>query len=384
MKEQFPILKNNPSLIYLDTAATSQKPQVVIDAVSHYYEHENANVHRAAHSLAQKATEVYEGAREKTAEFLHASAQEIVFTKSATESLNVLAHGLDIPENGVIVLSELEHHANIVAWQQVAKKTNSTIKWIPIQDYELDMRAAKQIISQGCDVLAVTHLSNVTGALTDIPTLCKLAHQVGARVVVDGSQAAGHLPINVQELDVDAYVFSAHKLYGPTGIGVLYAKSELLDSLSPLLTGGEMIDSVTKSGTTFAQPPGRFEAGTPPIAQAAGLSAAIKWFSAQDHSTTQIISYAHQELSRIPSLQLFSADHPVGCFSFALEGVHPSDLAQYLDTFNIAVRAGHHCTQPLHQVLGIEGSVRVSVGLYTDKKDIDALVQALESAREEL
>ena len=384
MREHFPILQKHPRLVYLDTAATSQKPRAVIQAVTDYYEQSNANVHRGLYELATKATDTYEQARETTADFLNAKPQEIVFTKSATEALNLLASTLPLTSDSVIILSELEHHANIVPWQQASKRTGATIKWIPVKDYELDVQAAKKLIKEGCDVLAVTHQSNVTGAVTKLQELTTLAHQQGSIVVADGSQAVAHQEIDVKELSVDAYVFSAHKVYGPTGIGVLYAKQELLQTLPPYQTGGEMIDEVTKEETTFAQPPGRFEAGTPPIAQAAGLDAALKWFVTHRVDEQALTKYLRDELQKIPRINLLCAPNPLGCVSFTLTDIHPADLASYLDTHEVAVRAGHHCTQPLHEVLGLQASVRASLGIYTQRSDVDKLVQALKQAGEDL
>lgn len=385
MKQHFPLLANT-NVTYLDTAATSQKPQAVIDAIKHYYEHDNANVHRGLYKLATQATDVYEEAREVAADFINAQPQEIVFTKSATESLNLLAYTLPLTSDSVIVLSELEHHANIVPWQEAAKRTGATIKWIPVRDYALDVPAAKKLISAGCDVLALTHLSNVTGALTPIKELAALAHEQEAVVVVDGAQAVAHQEVDVQALGVDAYVFSAHKVYGPTGLGVLFAKQALLESLKPFLTGGEMISAVTKEKTTFAKPPSRFEAGTPPIAQAAGLGAALRWFVAnrRDAHEQEVVAYLKKQLTSIPRLQLLCAANPVGCVSFVVEGIHPHDVAAYLDTHAVAVRAGHHCTQVLHSALGVASSVRVSVGVYTEEEDINEFVRALKQAQQEL
>lgn len=384
MREHFPLLQKNPRLTYLDTAATSQKPRAVIQAITDYYEQRNANVHRGLYELATKATDTYEQARETTADFLNAQPQEIVFTKSATESLNLLASTLPLTKDSVIILSELEHHANIVPWQQAAKKTGATIKWIPVKNYEIDLQAAKKLIQEGCDVLALTHQSNVTGAVTPLQELATLAHEQGSLVVADGSQAVAHQEIDVKQLGIDAYVFSAHKVYGPTGIGVLYAKQELLKSLPPYQTGGEMIDQVTKEETTFALPPGRFEAGTPPIAQAAGLDAALKWFVKHRKDEQPLTTYLRDQLRSIPRLTLLCASNPLGCVSFTLADIHPADLASYLDTHDVAVRAGHHCTQPLHEVLGLQASTRASIGVYTQRSDVDKLVKALKQALEDL
>ncbi len=385
MKEQFPLLEQT-QVTYLDTAATSQKPAAVINAIKAYYETSNANVHRGLYKLATQATNVYEQARETTADFINAQPQEIIFTKSATESLNLLAHTLPLTSNSTILLTELEHHANIVPWQEAAKRTGATIKWIPHKNNELDMQAAKKLIQEGCDVLALTHLSNVTGAVTPLKQLTQLAHEQEALVVVDGAQAIAHLPVDVRELDVDAYVFSAHKVYGPTGIGVLYAKKKLLKQLPVFLTGGEMIDQVTKQETTYAKPPGRFEAGTPPIAQAAGLDAAIKWFvkHRSDAHEQELTAYLRDALNKQTLTQVLSAQDPVGCVSFLVQGIHPHDLAAYLDTHNIAIRAGHHCAQIFHQTHDLQASARASIGLYTQKADIDALISALEQAQQEI
>lgn len=377
MKDEFPLLKNT-NTTYLDSAATTQKPQVVLDAINNYYTQQNANVHRAAHKLAQQATQVYEQARNDAADFIGASPKEVILTSGTTHAINILAQTLPITSESVIVLSELEHHANIIPWQQ----TGATLKWIPTTNGKIDEQQAKEIISQGCDLVAIQHLSNVTGSITDIQEIAKIAHQNDALIVVDGAQAAAHLEIDVKELDVDAYAFSAHKVYGPTGIGALYIQEDLLATMKPFMTGGEMIENVTKQQTTFVHGPARFEPGTPPIAQAAGFSAALKWYkqNADELSQEEVMQYAYQQLKNISEVNILSCTNPTGSLSFTIAGIDSYDIAQYLDTEDVAVRAGHHCAQIYHTSQNIPSSTRISVGAYTTPEDIDKAIHAITNA----
>ena len=377
MKEQFPLLTQT-NICYLDSAATSQKPQVVIDAITNYYTTSNANVHRSAHSLAKKATDAYEGARVQAAKHINANPQEIILTYGTTHAFNLLAGSLPITSDTVIVLSELEHHANIVCWQQ----TDATIKYIPQKDSKIDLDAAKKIIGEGCDIISVTHLSNVTGSITDIQEIVSYAKEHEALVFVDGAQAAVHLDVDVKELGVDAYAFSAHKVYGPTGIGALYVDEILLEGMRPFMTGGEMITEVTKERSLFAQAPNRFEPGTPPIAQAAGFCAALVWFAAHKDFLLeeQVMEYAYQQLQELDGVRILSCLQPTACLSFVIDGVDSHDLAAYLDTQDVAIRSGHHCAQILHDALGVSSSARISVAAYTTTSDIDRAISALKEA----
>ena len=384
MKEEFPILKQG--LVYLDTAASAQKPTAVIEAIKQFYEENYSNVHRGMHHLAEQATEMYEGARKSAARFLNSpSEKSIIFTKNTTESINLLASTLPIKKGDKIIITELEHHSNLVPWQQRALKEGATLKFIPHKEGELDMRAAEQTIRQGCTILAVGHVSNVTGSVQDIKKLASLAHEQGSIIVVDGAQAAPHLKIDVQDLDVDAYAFSGHKVYGPTGIGVLYAKEELLKKLPPYQYGGEMINEVKKEVTTWASIPQKFEAGTPPIAQAIGLAAALDFIDSHRDALLEedaVIRYAFQELKKLPYIKIIGPEKRKALISFTVKDVHPHDVADYLATKNICIRAGHHCTQVLHDTLGLSGTCRASFGIYSTKDDVDKLVKALKQCTE--
>lgn len=377
MKEHFPLLTST-DIVYLDSAATTQKPAEVIRAITNYYETSNANVHRSAHALARKATTTYEEARTQAAKLLETTPQQIILTSGTTHAFNLLAHALPITKDSVIILSELEHHANIVPWQQ----TEATIKYIPVKNGRLDMLEAEKLISEGCDIVSLHHLSNVTGSITDVQELARLARAQNALVFVDGAQAVAHLDVNVQELGVDAYAFSAHKLYGPTGIGALYIQEELLHTLKPFMTGGEMIDTVSKEQTTFRTGNARFEPGTPPIAQAAGMSEAIQWFMQNKDFVSEdaVMQYAYEQLASISEVHIISCSSPTACLSFVVEEIDSSDIAAYLDTKGVAIRSGHHCAQILHEALGLASSARISIACYTTTQDIDVAISALQEA----
>lgn len=382
---QWPFLERG--IVYLDTAASAQKPRVVIDAISEYYSSHHANVHRGLHALADEATDRYEAARKTVAQFLNAASEkEIIFTSGTTDSLNLVAHSYPLTAEDTVVLTELEHHSNLVPWQQAAQRAGARLRFIPVKDNGLlDMDTAKQIISEGCSVLAVTHLSNVTGEAIDIKRLASMVHPQGGVIVVDGAQGAAHLSVDVQASDIDFYALSGHKVYGPTGIGVLYGKQALLENLSPFRFGGEMIDEVRKDSSSWTSVPQKFEAGTPPIAQAAGLDAALQFLMEHRKGADErgVHDYCVSQLSQLGFLTLIADPEGVGSVSFVVENVHPHDVAQYLsDEHGVAIRAGHHCTQVLHDRLGVPASCRASFGIYNTKDDVDKLVSALKQCKE--
>lgn len=395
IRRDFPALSlevNGKPLVYLDNGASAQKPNQVLDAIRHSYESEYANVHRGLHFLANAATEAYEGAREAVRGFLNAgSTDEIVFTRSATGALNLVASSfgqLAIGEGDEIVLSILEHHSNIVPWHYHRERSGAVIKWAPVtDDGTFDLEAFEKLLTPKTKIVALTHMSNVTGTLTPAKDIIKLAHARGIPVLLDGSQAAVHLPVDVRDLDVDFYVFTGHKLYGPTGVGVLYAKKEWLAKMPPYEGGGEMIRDVTLDTVTYADPPSRFEAGTPPLVQAVGLGAAIKYVTAIGRDKilaheTALRDYAHEKLGAMNSVRIFGTSKDKGAIvSFQLEGAHAHDVATVLDRQGIAVRAGTHCAQPLLARYGVTSTCRASFGLYNTKEEIDKLAAALEKAR---
>lgn len=366
LRQEFPILRSG-ELVYLDSAATAQKPEMVLSAMNRFYETQNANVHRGMHALAEAATVAYEEARKTIASFIGAAPQEIVFTKNCTEAINLVARCIS-PTS--VALSLFEHHSNIVPWQQ----TGAAIEW-----FEND-----NDINKNVQLIAITGLSNVLGTKPNVGNIIQHARDIGALVLVDAAQLIVHEKIDVRALDCDFLCFSGHKLYGPTGIGVLYAKQELLEQMPPFLGGGSMIGEVTTAGFTCADIPQKFEAGTPPIAEAVGLHAAIDWLSQFDWSDiqeheTKLMGYATQQLQTIDGLTILGT--PVqGCVSFTVNGVHPHDLTEILGRKHIALRAGHHCTQPLHDHLGIKASTRMSFGIYNTTEDIDRCITAMNEA----
>lgn len=377
MKEEFPILKSG--YVYLDSAASAQKPKAVLDALHAFYTTAYSNVHRGLHEWAEYTTIQYENARQIVADYLQVSPEETIFTSGATDSMNLLAKAMTVTENDTVITSIVDHHATFVPWQQAAKKVGASFKVIPVnQDGTLNYDQAEEIIKQGCSVLAITALSNVTGEQININRLAKLVHQQGGVIVVDGAQDAVHNTPDTKE--VDAYVFSGHKLYGPTGIGVACIKQDLLKTLKPYRTGGEMIDQVGIENTTFQSGNKRFEAGTPPIAQAVGLGAAIKWKQSHDHE--EPISYLYEELAKLDFISIIGGSKRQALVSFTVDGVHPHDVAQFLSEKGIAIRAGHHCTQPLHDALNIPASCRASLGIYNNTEDIDKLIEALKECKE--
>ncbi|MBN9361683.1 MULTISPECIES: cysteine desulfurase [unclassified Devosia] len=395
VRADFPILEekiHGNRLVYLDSGASAQKPNQVLDRMDWAHRHAYANVHRGLHTLANRATEAYEGGREASRRFLNASRpEEIIFTRSATEAINLVAAsflGPRIGEGDEIVLSIMEHHSNVVPWHFHRERKGAVLKWVDVRDDGgFDLDAFEAALSPKTKMVAITHMSNVLGTVTPIKQIVEIAHARGIPVLVDGSQGAVHLKVDVQDLGVDFYVFTGHKLYGPTGIGVLYGRYDLLADMQPYQGGGEMIDTVTRDTVTYNEPPHRFEAGTPPIVQAIGLGAAIDYVegigreAAQAHEA-ELTGYALERLGRINSLRLIgTAPGKGGIFSFEVKGAHAHDVSTILDRYGIAVRAGTHCAMPLLQRFGVTSTCRASFGLYTGKDDIDALVEGIEKAR---
>lgn len=396
LRAQFPILAqkiNGKPLAYLDSAASAQVPTFVLDAHIAYYTHDHANVHRGAHTLAERATQKYEEARETVAAFIGATAEEIIFTKGTTESDNLVAYSLlfTFPKGSEVVITEMDHHSNFVVWQQLCKKYNLTLKVIPVTpDFRLDMDAAHKIISQQTRLVALPHVSNVLGTMNPIQEIAKIAHNIGALVLVDGAQAVAHTVVNVQELDVDFYSFSGHKLYAGTGIGVLYAKKSVQKNMQPFLFGGGMIENVTTEDTTFTHGPARFEAGTPNMAGAICLATAIQFLqdigikNIAEHEHT-LTKYALEQLLALKNAAVIgphSTTERGGVLSFVVNGIHANDVAAVLDKEGIAVRAGHHCAQPLALRMHIPSTVRASIALYTTKEEIDRLIAGIKKAQE--
>lgn len=395
VREQFPILHqqvNGHDLVYLDSAATSQKPRVVIDAMNEYYRSYNSNVHRGVHTLGTKATDAYEGAREKVRAFIRASSvQEIIFTRGTTTALNTVAISYaraNLKEGDEIVITHMEHHANIIPWQQAAKATGATLKYIPLQeDGTLSLEDVKQTITHQTKIVAVTHVSNVLGTINPIKEIAKIAHDHGAIIVVDGAQSTPHMQIDVQDLDCDFFAFSGHKMCGPTGIGVLYGKKDLLNNMEPAEFGGEMIDFVDLYDSTWKELPWKFEAGTPIIAGAVGLGKAIDFLndigmeevSRYEH---QLATYALERFKELDGATVYGPQHRAGLVTFNLDDVHPHDASTVLDTEGVAIRAGHHCAQPLMKWLGVSATARASFYLYNTEEEIDELIAALRKTKE--
>jgi cysteine desulfurase / selenocysteine lyase len=392
VRRDFPIFANNPGLVFLDSAASSQKPSAVIDGVSNYYRTDYANVHRGVYRLSARSTELYENARERVRRFLNAvHASEIVFVRGATEGINLVANswgGTFLQEGDEVLLTELEHHANIVPWQILRDRIHFKIVVAPIKATGgLDLAAFETLLSPRTKLVAVTQLANATGARVPVETIARLAHARGAKVLVDGCQAAPRMPVDVQAMDCDFYVFSGHKIYGPTGIGVLYTKKAILDAMPPWQGGGDMILNVTFEKTEFQDPPARFEAGTPDISGAIGLAIALDYVDALgrdailDHEEA-LTAYGVDLLARLPGIRLVGAgQRRLGILSVEAEGIHPHDLATLLDAHLVAVRAGHHCAQPLMDKLGLGATTRASFGVYNDERDLDAFAAALKAAQ---
>ncbi|WP_017434774.1 cysteine desulfurase [Saccharococcus caldoxylosilyticus] len=395
IRKLFPILDqevNGKPLVYLDNAATSQKPLPVIEALDQYYRQYNSNVHRGVHTLGTKATDAYEGAREKVRRFINAkSTQEIIFTRGTTAALNIVAASYgraNLQEGDEIVITYMEHHSNLIPWQQAAKQTGATLKYIPLQaDGTIDIKDVEATVTANTKIVAVAHVSNVLGTINPIKDIARIAHQHGAVVVVDAAQSAPHMKIDVQDLDCDFLAFSGHKMCGPTGIGVLYGKRDLLERMEPVEFGGEMIDFVELYDSTWKELPWKFEGGTPIIAGAIGLGAAIAFLedvgldhiAAHEHELAQ---YALERMSAIDGLTIYGPKQRGGLVTFNIDGVHPHDVATVLDAEGIAVRAGHHCAQPLMKWLNVTATARASFYLYNTKEEIDQLVVALQKTKE--
>ena len=387
-KSEFPIFKNK-NLTYLDSASTSQKPKVVLDAMMNVYEDSNANVHRALYDLGSKSTELYESSRELVAKFINANtSKEIIFTSGATASINLLAYslGAQLKEYDEILISHMEHHANIVPWQQLANRTGAILKYIPHTDKgDIDLSNCNELITSKTKIVSITHMSNVLGTINPIKEISKLTKIVGAIFIVDGAQSVSHMPVDVQELECDFLAFSGHKMLGPTGVGVLWGKFELLDKMPPFLSGGEMIEKVTLEESTWNEVPYKFEAGTPNYVQAIGLGAAVKFLSKIGMENVhnyekELTSYAIEKLQSIPNLNIHGSPKNRGSvISFNIENIHPQDLAQFLNEDNICIRVGHHCAQPLLKTLNETSTARASFYIYNDFSDVDKLVDSIES-----
>ncbi|MEN0068156.1 MAG: cysteine desulfurase [Myxococcota bacterium] len=393
IRAQFPILSREVGgkpLVYLDSAASAQKPQAVIDAIANYYATDHANVHRGVHTLSQVATQAYEAGREEAARFLSApSSREIIFVRGTTEAINLVAasYGQSFQEGDEIVVSTIEHHSNIVPWQLVAERTGARLRVIPVlDDGSIDLEAYEGLLSERTKMVSLVHVSNALGTVLPVKQMTERAHAVGAKVLLDGAQATVHGPVNVQDLGCDFYAFSGHKVYGPTGIGVLWGREALLEALPPYQGGGEMIASVSFEGSTWAELPAKFEAGTPNIAGAVGLGAALRWLDELDRdqvaaSEAQVLAYGTERLRALDGLRLIgTAPQKAGVLSFVIDGVHPQDLATLLDEQGVAVRTGHHCAEPAMRRFGVTGTTRASLGVYTTSGEMDALANGIERA----
>jgi len=395
VRRDFPILSRQvygKPLVYLDNGASAQKPQVMIDAVTHAYTQEYANVHRGLHFLSNAATDAYEKSRETVRRFIGAkSVNEIIFTRSATEAINLVAYGYAMPridEGDEIVLSIMEHHSNIVPWHFIRERQGAKLVFAPVHnDGSFHIEDLEKCLTERTKLIAITHMSNMLGTVTPIKDIVKLAHERGIKVLVDGSQAAVHLPVDVQDLGCDFYICTGHKLYGPSGIGFLYGREELLMETRPFMGGGEMIETVTEENVTYNEPPHRFEAGTPPIVQAIGLGASLEYIERIGREKiaaheADLVQYAHERLSEINTLRIFGNAPGKGAIvSFELEGIHSHDVSMVIDRAGVAVRAGTHCAQPLLKRFGVTSTCRASFGMYNTRAEVDALAEALFEAR---
>lgn len=398
IRQDFPILfqeVNDEPLVYLDNAATTQKPKAVLDALKDYYEHENANVHRGVHTLAERATHSYEAAREKVRSFINASeTAEVLFTRGTTTSLNWVARSFGeqfIHEGDEILISYMEHHSNVIPWQQLAKKTGASLKYIELtEEGFLDMEKAKELINSNTKIVSIAHVSNVLGVINPVEELAQMIHEQGGILVVDGAQSTPHMAIDVQQIDCDFFAFSGHKMCGPTGIGVLYGKRKWLEQMEPVEFGGEMIDFVELYDSTWKELPWKFEAGTPNIAGAIALGHAIDYLEAIGmenihHYEKELVAYVLPKLQQIEGLKIYGPQDPAkrtGVISFNLDGLHPHDVATALDMEGVAVRAGHHCAQPLLKYLQVAATARASFYFYNTKQDADRLVDAILATKE--
>jgi cysteine desulfurase/selenocysteine lyase len=395
-RHQFPLLHervNGKQLVYLDNAATSQKPQVVIDTIMRYYQFENSNIHRGVHYLSEKATQAYEKARDKVREFLNAaSREEIIFVRGTTEGINLVAQAYgrkNVREGDEVVVSAMEHHSNIVPWQILCEEKKASLRVIPMNDAgELLNDEYHKLLTPRTKMVAVSHVSNALGTINPIKQMIATAHAKGIPVLIDGAQAVPHMKVDVQDLECDFYTFSSHKVFGPTGVGVLYGRRRLLEAMPPYQGGGDMIKSVTFEKTTYNDLPYKFEAGTPNIAGGLGLGAAIDYVKQLDLKSIgeyehELLTYATEKLSRIPGLRLIgTAKEKAAVLSFIMEGIHPHDIGTILDTEGIAIRTGHHCAQPVMQRFGVSATARASFAFYNTKEEVDALVKAIDKVRE--
>ena len=394
LREDFPILRQQVcghDLIYVDSAATSQKPRAVVEALRNYYEHDNANVHRGLHTLSSRATDAYEHARQRVAEYIGAaSTDEIIFTRGTTESINLVAHAWGekfVREGDVILLTVMEHHSNLVPWQLLAERKGARVRFLPVRDDgTLDVDQLSSLLTPEVKLFAFTHISNSLGTINPVADLCAAARAVGAVTLVDAAQSAGHMPVDVQELGCDFLAFSGHKMCAPTGIGVLYGRAEVLDSLPPWQGGGEMIVSVTLEKSTFKKPPHRFEAGTPNIAGAIGLAAAIDYIEhigrpAISEHDSQLARYAADRLTELPGTRIFGPKEERGALvGFVMDAAHPHDLSTFADQYGLAMRGGHHCNQPLMRRFRVSGTTRASFYFYNTMEEIDRMIEILHAA----
>lgn len=395
VRADFPILEqvvNDKPLVYLDNGATTQKPKAVIEALQHYYSVDNSNVHRGAHTLSDRATIAFENARKTVQAFLNAELpEEIIWTRGTTESINIVAqsYGLAfIKKDDVILVSAMEHHANIVPWQMLCERTGAILKAIPVLDNgELDMNAFDELIQDNVKFVSLVHVSNALGTVNPVADVIEKAHAVGAKVLIDGAQSVAHFAVDVQALDADFYVFSGHKVFGPTGIGCLYGKKDLMDAMPPVQGGGEMIEKVSFSGTTYQGLPFKFEAGTPNIAGAIALDAALNYLMNLDRDAMaayedELLQYAHEKAAQCEGMRVVgTAKKKAGVLSFLIEGTHPADVGMLLDQQGVAVRTGHHCAMPIMDQFCIPGTARASFSIYNTKDDVDALFTALEKVK---
>jgi cysteine desulfurase/selenocysteine lyase len=392
IRADFPLIARGTArgkrLVYLDNAATSQKPQAVIDAEREYYEHDNANVHRGVHELSERATNLYEGVREKVRQFINApEARQIIYTRGTTEGINLVAQAYTRPllkAGDEIIVTEMEHHSNIVPWQIVCEQTGATLKVVPFfETGELDTAAYEKLLSERTKFVSLVHISNAMGTINPVAKMIRQAHAVGAKVLIDGAQSTPHVAIDVQALDADFFAFSGHKLFGPTGIGVLYGKAELLEAMPPYQAGGDMIHSVSFKGTTYAQIPMRFEAGTPHIAGVVGLGAAIDYLHSIDLAGAwkhedELLAHATAAIRGIEGVKIIgTAPHKISVLSFVVDGAHPLDLGTMLDMDGIAIRTGHHCAQPVMDHFGVSATARASLAFYNTTDEVDAFIASL-------
>ena len=387
-KADFPIFDNN-NLIYLDSASTSQKPKIVLDTIKNVYEHYNANVHRALYDLGSKSTELYENSREIISKLINApSSKEIIFTSGTTASINLLSYSLEskLQKNDEILISHMEHHANIVPWQQLAKRIGIKLRYLPLtKSGDIDLTDSKKYFTNKTKIVSITHMSNVLGTINPIKKIAKIAKSIGAIYIIDGAQSVSHMSVDVQELECDFLVFSGHKMLGPTGVGVLWGKMALLNDLDPFLSGGEMIDKVTLESSTWNDVPYKFEAGTPNYVQAIGMGEAVRYLlnigmDNIHNYEKELTSYAIKKLQNIPSIKIYGEpDKKGGVISFNIKNIHPQDLAQFLNEDNICMRVGHHCAQPLLKTLNEASTARISFYIYNDFSDIDKLVDSINS-----